>query len=213
MKTISASILFLLLATQLLAADAKPISHALELAKPGAAIVADDFTQQEKPNRRLTRGEWKVADGVAVCVQDEDLFKKYKNHGPAIWYDQSFQNAIIRFEMQPSRDCAQFVFTINGKDGHVFRFVMNEIATDVRAWGPNHESKRLASGGPPLAKDAWIPVTVELVGKEARVQIGDKYQVQIADDSYAAEKTVVGVSFHHGSLKLRNFAVHQAAAK
>lgn len=213
MKTTSTCLLTLHLIAPLFAADSGPARHTLQLTKPGAAIVADDFTQQEKSNRRLTRGDWKVAAGIATCVQDEELFKKYKNHGPAIWYDQTFRDAVIRFEFQPSRDCSQFVFTVNGKEGHIFRFVMNDMGTDVRAWGPNHEPKRLASNGPPLPKDAWIPVTVELVGKQACVQIGDKYQVQVADDSYTAEKTIVGVSFHHGTLQLRNFSVSQATAK
>lgn len=187
--------------------------HRLELATAGRAIVADDFTQQEKADRRLTRGDWKVAGGVAACEQDEELFKKYKSHGPAIWYDKTFKDAVIRFEFQSSNECKQFVFTVNGKEGHVFRFVMNEAGTDVRAWDANHQGKRLVADGPALAKGAWIPVTVELVGPKARVQIGDNYSAVAEDATYATEKSVVGVSFHHGSLKLRNFEVVEATSK
>src|SRR5262245_37673490 len=101
MKTALLGALAILFAGVLQAADPSLVRHELQVAKPGRTIVADDFTQQERPNRRLTRGDWKVANGIAVCTQDEELFKKYKNHGPALWYDQPFRDAIVRFEFQP----------------------------------------------------------------------------------------------------------------
>jgi hypothetical protein len=205
--------LFALLCTVSSAAEPSLSGHSLQLVKAGRTLIVDNFTQQERAARRLTRGEWKIAGEIGSCTQDEELFKKYKDHGPAIWYDQEFQDAIVHFEFQPSDDCQQFVFTINGKGGHVFRFVTNEMATDVRAWDANHQGKRLVADGPRLAKGKWIPVTVELSGPKASVQIGESYKVAVEDPSYAVSKNVVGVSFHHGTLKLRNFQVLEAAPK
>ena len=209
MRPISALIV-LFLATASFAADPP---HQFQLAKPGKTLVTDDFTAAEKPNRRLTRGDWKVAGGVATCGHDEELFKKYKNHGPAIWYDFDYQNAVIRFEFLAEPETSHFVFTVNGKAGHVFRFVMNDTGTDVRAWDANHKGKQLAKNGPPLPKQQWTPVTVELVGSKACVHIGDSYVTTVEDPTYATAKTVVGVSFHHGGLKLRNFHVTEATPR
>lgn len=213
MKTTFTSLLLFLAANSLFAAETRQAGHSLKLAKASVTLLADDFTQAEKANRRLTRGDWTVKDGVASCQQDDELFKKYNSHGPAIWYDLEFQDAVVRFDFLPSNDCKQFVFTINGKPGHVFRFVMNEAGTDVRAWTADHKAKQLSKNGPPLAKGQWIPVTVEIVGSKASVQIGESYDTLIEDPGYAAAKNVVGVSFHYGSVKLRNFSLASASAK
>jgi hypothetical protein len=213
MKLTFTTLLLILVASTLTAAEPQTTTHSLKLAKAGATLLADDFTQAEKANRRLTRGDWTVKDGIASCQQDDELFKKYNNHGPAIWYDVEFQDAVVRFDFLPSTDCKQFVFTINGKPGHVFRFVMNEAGTDVRAWNADHKAKQLSKNGPALRKGQWTPVTVEIVGSKASVQIGDSYHTQIEDPSYAAAKNVVGVSFHYGNVKLRNFSVAAATSK
>jgi len=212
MKTAFTSI-FALLCTVCTSAEPSLSGHSLQLVKASRPLVVDNFTQPERAGRRLTRGEWKIAGEIGSCTQDEELFKKYRDHGPAIWYDQDFQDAIIHFEFQPSSECQQFVFTVNGKDGHVFRFVTNETATDIRAWDVNHQGKRLVADGPGLAKEKWTPVTVELAGTKASLQIGDSYKMTVEDSSYAVPKIVVGVSFHHGTLKLRNFQLFEAATK
>jgi hypothetical protein len=212
MKT--ALTLFLaLVATILNAAEPRANKHELQLVQPGRVLVSDDFTQAERSNRRLTRGDWKVGGGVAACGHDEELFKKYNNHGPAIWYDQEFQDGVVRFDFQASKDCSHFVFTVNGKEGHVFRFVMNEAGTDVRAWNADHKAKQLAKAGPALPQGKWTSVTVELAKNKACVQIGENYRVVVEDPSYAAAKTVVGVSFHHGNVQLRNFEMTEAKGK
>jgi hypothetical protein len=46
-----------------------------------------------------------------------------------------------------------------------------------------------------------------MIGKQACVHIGDKYEAVVEDASYAAPKSVVGVSFHYGNVRLRNFEV------
>jgi hypothetical protein len=143
MKTASVSLLSMLVTSALWAAEPRSTSHELRLVRPGRVLVSDDFTQAERADRRLTRGEWTVKDGLAVVAHDEELFQKYKNHGPAVWYDQEFRDGLIRFEFQPSKDCKHFVFTVNGKDGHVIRFVMNEAGTDIRAWDADHKGKQL----------------------------------------------------------------------
>jgi hypothetical protein len=213
MKLLLSPAVPLLLASTLFAADPQVAAHSFELAKPGRTLLSDDFTQPEKANRRLTRGDWKVASGIAACAHDDELFKKYKNHGPAIWYDHDFQNAVIRFDFLAGSACKHFVFTVNGKGGHVCRFVMNDAGTDLRAWDADHKPKQLAKNGPALPKNQWTPVTVELVGSKACVHIGDSYVATVEDPSYAAAKTVVGVSFHFGDLKLRNFQLVEATSR
>src|SRR5262245_14190638 len=99
----------------------KPEAQGLSLAQPGRTLLADDFTKAEKANRRLTRGNWTVKNGIAACAHDDELFKKFKDHGPAIWYDHELTDGIIRFEFLASSECKQFVFTVNGREGHVFR--------------------------------------------------------------------------------------------
>jgi len=36
-------------------------------------------------------------------------------------------NAIIHFEYKASKEVGKVVFTVNSKDGHVFRFVTGEV--------------------------------------------------------------------------------------
>ena len=213
MKSTLAILLAVFLFSPAAGAEPRTSEHALQLVRPGRVLVADDFTEAQRSNRRLTRGDWTVKDGLAVCGHDDELFKQYKNHGPAIWYDQEFKDGVVRFDFQPSKDCKHFVFTVNGQQGHVLRFVMNEAGTDVRAWDADHKGKQLAKAGPALPQGAWTSVTVEMAGSRACVQIGDTYQVVVEDPSYAVAKNVVGVSFHYGNVKLRNFALLEATPK
>lgn len=41
--------------------------------------------------------------GVATCAQDDELYKKNKDHGPVIWYDVSFTDATVRFASRPDK--------------------------------------------------------------------------------------------------------------
>ena len=60
-------------------------------------LLKDDFANGGSSTRRAIRGDWKIADGVASCTQDDELYKKFKNHGPIIFYDLPFDDATVRF--------------------------------------------------------------------------------------------------------------------
>ena len=190
---------------------ANTFGHEPILLKPEEILVEDGFAEAKKKGRRAVRGDWQFADGVAKCTQDDELYEKFKNHGPVIWYGQGFTNAVIEFEIRAS-EVKNFVFTINGSHGHVFRFVMNERGTGIRAWDADHKSRAVVTGGPKLVQDTWIPVTVELAGKQAALQIGPDYSVKVEDPSYAAAKTVVGLGFSFGALQIRDFKLTKGKA-
>jgi len=185
-------------------------AHTPRLLKPGKAIVHDTFTGEEVSQRRLTRGDWKLQDNIASCTQDDEQFKKNKDHGPALWYDIDYHNAIISFEYKASKEVKGVVFTVNSKNGHVFRFVTNEV-TDVRAWDAEHNGKRLVSDGPRLKHEQWVKVTVELAGDKSVIQIDD-YVAEVQDASYDVDKSVVGFGHQYGTLSIRNFNVSEGVS-
>jgi hypothetical protein len=90
------------------------------------------FTSEKHDCRRATRGPWIVENGVASCKQDDALYKKYKDHGPVAWFDIDFTDATIQFAMKPDADVKSFLFTINGDNGHVFRFVTSTRLTLIK---------------------------------------------------------------------------------
>ncbi|MBL9083942.1 MAG: hypothetical protein JNK76_19145 [Planctomycetales bacterium] len=175
-------------------------------------LIRDDYTG-ELAARRATRGPWKIADGMAVCTQDDELFKKFKDHGPVIWYDAQFTDAVIKFTFKPEK-AKTFVFTVNGPNGHVFRFISSERGTTVVAFPPSadHKSKPLDRGGPKLSDGQWTPVTVELRGTKAVVQIGD-YKAEVEDPSLAGQKVVVGLGFSFGTVALKDFSLTPIVVK
>ena len=97
------------------------------LVAAGETSVQDAFTQDSHPQRVAVRGDWQFNDGVASCVADPDLYKKFKNHGPIIRYPIAYRGAdgqrlLVEFEVK-ARDVSRLVITLNG-DGHVYRIIM-----------------------------------------------------------------------------------------
>ncbi|MGC3972304.1 MAG: hypothetical protein QM775_34675 [Pirellulales bacterium] len=176
-------------------------------------LVEDSYTG-ELAGRRATRGPWKIGDGTAVCTQDDELFKKFKDHGPVIWYDAAFTDAAIQFAYKPEK-LKTFVFTVNGAEGHVFRFVTSERGTVILAFPPggDHKSLPLSRTGPKLPEGAWTKVNVELRGAKAVVSIGDDFTAEVEHPSLARPKTVVGLGFSFGTLALKDFRVVPLTAK
>lgn len=181
--------------------------HKLKLLTPAKTLINDNFAKPALKNRRLTRGEWTLDKNTASCTQDDALYKSLKNHGPALWYDINYHNAIIQFDFKASKTTEKVVFTVNSKEGHVFRFVTGQ-KTDVRAWKPDHTSQPLVNDGPPLTRQKWVPVTVEIAGPKATLQIGD-YSTTVESPTYDVPKIIVGFSHHFGTLNLRNFRVSE----
>lgn len=171
---------------------------------------ADPFTADTKvPERRAMRGDWQIADGIAQCTQDDALYKKYKDHGPIIFYDVATTDSTVRYSFKP-QGCKSVVFTLNGKKGHVFRFVTGARGTSFRAFPPNSGVKSIETG---LEKDwllkegEWTSVEIKIVGKKAAVKFGDHEVVAIEHDTYAAEKTNLSVGFSFGTLAVKGVEV------
>jgi hypothetical protein len=180
------------------------------LLAPAADLLRDDFTSTQHPTRKPTRGPWKIENGTATCTQDDALYAKFKDHGPVIWYDVKFTDATLTFQFKPDPATKTFVFTLNGAEGHVFRFVTSSRGTGIRAFPPgpqDHASIALGKTGPALTPGAWTKAKITLTGTQATVQIGDTYTETVTHPSLARPKTTLGLGFSFGTLAVKDLAV------
>ncbi|MEC5127904.1 hypothetical protein VSU19_14155 [Verrucomicrobiales bacterium BCK34] len=165
---------------------------------------ADSFTSETQEARRLTRGPWIVTDGAATCTQDDALYKKFKDHGPVIWYDLDFTDATVTYSMKADEAVNNFVFTINGADGHVFRFVSSPTRTFVKAFPREGEPDGILDRkAPPLKIDQWIDVSVTFKGESAVVKIGE-YEKTVTHPAIAQKKTTIGLGFSFGTMSFKD---------
>lgn len=182
----------------------------IALLSPAADLLRDDFSSTAHPTRKPTRGAWKIENGTATCTQDDALYAKHKNHGPVIWYDVKFTDATVTFQFKPDPKTKTFVFTLNGSDGHVFRFVTSGRGTSIRAFPPeppDHQSIALGKTGTALIPGAWTPVKITLTGSQAIIHIGDTYTETVTHPSLARPKTTLGLGFSFGNLALKDLTV------
>lgn len=172
-------------------------------------VFKDDFSNPKLTERKAARGPWKFAGGIATCTQDDELFKKFKDHGPIIFYNVPHQNAKIRFAFKADA-CRSVVFTANGEKGHVFRFVSGAAGTSVRCFPPgaDHKSVELAKG-PALKQGEWVEVAVELNGSKAILSIGKDFTQILESPHLAAAKANISVGFSFGSLSVRDVVIEQ----
>lgn len=174
-----------------------------------ATDFKDDFTKSTLEQRRAMRGDWKIADGIARCTQDDELYKKNKDHGPIIFYDVPTQDSTVHFAFRP-QGCKTLVFTLNGAKSHVFRVITNDSTTAIRAFpadSTEHTAKPLAQDGPKLVQGEWTEVTIEIRGPKATVRIGKNYTKTVEDHAIAQAKTNISVGFSFGTLEVKDFAV------
>jgi hypothetical protein len=177
-------------------------------------IVADDFTKSQLAGRDLSpsRGQWKIADGTATCTQDDELYKKNKDHGPIIWYDLAMTDGTIRFAVRP-QECKTFVFTLNNEKGHVFRFIMTPAGLSVRAWPTQgHDANAVAllpqrPGSPALKDGEWSEVALEFEGDRCTLSIGKDFNQTFENPAIGYSKTKLGLGFSFGSLSVRDVSV------
>jgi hypothetical protein len=175
------------------------------------AKFSDDFSESKMKERRALRGDWKFTDGVAQCTQDDELYKKYKDHGPIIFYDLPLENAVIKFRFRP-QNVRTFVFTANGKDGHVFRFVVSERGLNLRAFPLNGDAKSIALHVEPmqvLKAGEWTKVSISLKDDKAVVQLGDSKPITVEHASLKQAKTNLSVGFSFGTLAVSDFVVEK----
>ena len=171
----------------------------------------DDFSDPKLAARRALRGDWKFSGNVATCTQDDELYKKHLNHGPILFYDLAHTDSTVRFAFKPE-GAKTFVFTANAEGGHVFRVIVAEKGTSVRAFpadAKDHASISLGQEKPVLKSGEWVPVEVALRGTKATVKIGADFEKTYEHASLARPKTNVSIGFSFGSLAVRDFSVAQ----
>lgn len=184
---------------------------ALVCAQLPAADFKDDFTAAKVEQRRAARGDWQIAGGIARCTQDDELFKKNKDHGPIIFYDVPTQDSTVHFAFRP-QGCKTLVFTLNGEKNHVFRVITNDTTTAIRAFpagSTKHAAKPLAQDGPKLVQGEWTEVTVEIRGTKATVRMGKDYTKTVEDPAIGQSKVNVSVGFSFGMLEVKDFSVKE----
>lgn len=173
-------------------------------------LLKDDFSNPKLEQRRASRGDWKFADGAATCTQDDALYKKNKDHGPIIFYHLPLQDARIRFSFKAD-GAKTLVFTGNGADGHVFRFVMSDRGTSIRAFpadSADHKSISLGNEAPKLKSGEWVPVEVDLRGSKATVKIGD-FVKTCEHASLTRAKTNISIGFSFGTLTVKDVVIEK----
>jgi hypothetical protein len=190
--------LFLLLATAVFAAD--------------APLLKDDFLLPDFAGRRALRGDWKFAEGSATCTQDDALYKKNKDHGPILFYDLAYTEAVIHFAVKPDAANKMIVFTANSAEGHVFRLVFSQAGMGVRAFPPEEkEHKSISLGNETAVKlkaDGWTKVSVELRGTKATVKVGE-FTKTYEHASIGRAKTNLSVGFSYGTVSVTELVVNK----
>lgn len=185
-------------------------------------IFVDDFGSGKLEGRQAERGQWEFQDGIASCVADPDLYKKFKNHGPIIKWPREFSDAAIQFEMK-ANDCQRVVFTLNG-DGHIFRVTLadespdapagtSKVPTRIIAWATKSSKqnkgdtiKPKSMPDLPSVNEKWVQVKLNVIGKRAILSIGD-FQTEIDHAALARAKNMVMLTFAHGELSVRNLRI------
>lgn len=187
------------------------VSAASLLADTPSVLLKDDFSQPDLKLRRAARGPWSFENHTATCTQDDELYKKFKDHGPILFYDVPHTDATVSFRFRADAAVKSVVFTANGQDGHVFRFVTSARGTGVRAFpveSKDHKAVSLGNETPALKPGEWVPVKVTLNGPQATVKIGD-FEKTYEHPSLARPKSNLSIGFSFGSLSVQDFVVSQ----
>lgn len=175
-----------------------------------APLLRDDFSSAKLDQRRAMRGEWKFADQTATCTQDDELFKKNKDHGPILFYDLAYSDAVIRFAVKPDANTKTIVFTANGAEAHLFRLVFSSAGMAVRAFpAESQDHKAIALANESTAKlkaGEWNELSVEMRGNNATVKVGDFVRTY-EHASIGLAKVNLSVGFSFGTLSVKDLVV------
>lgn len=174
-------------------------------------LLKDDFATAKNPQRRASRGEWKLADNTATCTQDDALYQKNKNHGPIIFYDLAYTDALIQFAVKPDAANKTVVFTANGEEGHIFRVGFSERGAAIRAFpADSKEHKSIAAGTEKelkLKAGEWTSISVDLRGRKATLKVGDSFTKTYEHASFARAKTNLSIGFSFGTVSVKDVVV------
>lgn len=187
----------------------------LALTSPAAdaPLLKDDFSDAKLASRRALRGEWKFADNIATCTQDDELYKKFKDHGPIIFYDLAYTDAAVHFAFKPDADTKSVVYTSNGEDGHIFRIVFSKAGASIRAFPPEGKADHasIALGTEPdlkLKPGEWTQVSLELRGTKASLKVGD-FARTYEHASFSRAKTNLSIGFAFGTVSVKGVTVEK----
>ena len=185
-----------------------------------AQEFVDDFSNSKLEERQAERGAWQYENGIASCVADPELYKKFRNHGPILKWPREFSDATIEFEFK-AIDCQRVVFTLNG-EGHIFRVTLaderpdapagaSKVPTRLIAWDSKSSKQNKGDtikpkGMPDLSmiNQKWVPLKIVVRGNHAVLTIGN-FQSEIDHAALARGKNMVMLTFAHGELAVRNF--------
>ena len=65
-------------------------------------LINDDYADAKYKIRKPLRGDWKIENGVAAVTQDDELYKKFKNHGPIMVYEVPHDDASAEVTFKPN---------------------------------------------------------------------------------------------------------------
>lgn len=192
--------------------------HGIHAFAPNSVLINDDFTVEDYPTRKALRGNWEIVDEeeVASVAHDDELYKKYKNHGPIMVYEVDHTNAIATVEFKPI-DCRTVVFTMDAAEGgHAFRVKLRTqgkekggASSSIVTYGPKPDEGKpetfvLSEEVPKLKNGEWNRIEVAVSGPEATVRVGDK-TIHVEHPQIARKKNIVKLGFAFGSLSIRSF--------
>ncbi len=173
-------------------------------------IFQDDYSKAKHELRSPSRGEWKIEKGIASVTQDEELYKKYKNHGPIMIYNVAHDDAMAEVTFKPN-GCKAVVFTMDAKTGgHAFRVKLSPkaagaVLTYIKEKGAEKATPVfLDKTLPKLNENEWTTLKVKVVGSEAVVMVGDK-TFKVKHEKIDQAKKVAKLGFSFGSLQIKQF--------
>jgi len=182
----------------------------------------DSFDTETHNGRLAERGAWTFENGIARCLADPELYRKFKNHGPILKWPRNFRDGTIAFEMK-AQDCQRVVFTLNG-DGHIFRVTLaderpnapagtSKVPTRLIAWATKSSKQNKGTtirpvGLPdlPAVNGQWVPVRLSVQGAQGILTIGE-YRTEITHHALTRDKTMVMLTFACGELAVRKLRI------
>ena len=174
----------------------------------GKPLLRDDFSEDKHDLRKATRGQWIVADGMISVTQDDETYKKFKNHGPLLAYGLPLSDVEVRVDFKPD-GCRSVVFTFDAESGHAFRIIMTGARPGV-VYGYDPQPGEDRPKANPLTRqlpklsDQWTSLRVRITGDKASIRIGDS-EYEVSHPSIGQKKTVAKIGFAFGSFHVRRF--------
>ena len=174
-------------------------------------LIQDNFTKDKMPTRKPARGDWKISEGVISCDFSDELYKKYKNHGPIVWYNfKTSTDCTIEMEYMISGGTSSVVFSVNDAKGHVYRTTVMKDGKRKGAWSKGWlATKKSSPAGKidyELVENKWVPVKITFKGNKMTFSIDGNSQ-EFEHDGFAREKTRFNYQFVKGNLKVRNLKI------